>query len=103
MVTIARRNCGFFILKFSNMQQSQTNTSKDVKTGAGNQPENTSKPRQAADDKAKQDADEKLPEEEKNTPEDSSSKEVDELVQGQKLEKKYRGGDATDADEFEQR
>ena len=85
------------------MQQSQTNTSKDVKTGTENQAENPGKPRQAADDKSKQDADEKLSEAEKNTPGDSSSKEVDELVQGQKLEKKYRGGNTTDVDEFEQR
>ena len=60
------------------MQQSQTNTSPDVKTGSENDAPNAAKTRQAADDKAQQDADEKLPESHRETS-DESSREVDEL------------------------
>jgi hypothetical protein len=90
----------FYNQKFSAMQQSQTNSSQDVKTEPG--AENTGKPRQAADDKTQQDADEQLPETDKGTSGNNNPKEVDELMQGKKLEKMYRGGDAQDADEFKE-
>ncbi|MEJ7589445.1 MAG: hypothetical protein WKI04_17970 [Ferruginibacter sp.] len=82
------------------MENDNANSSKDVKPTPPSETSNTdSELRQASPDKAKQDADEALPEHERSTSENANAKEVDDLVQGKNLEKKYRGGDITDADE----
>ena len=84
------------------MEQNETKTSQD-KSGSQietDKPSPDRRTRQAADDKSKHDADENLPEDKKHTPETGDTKQIDELVQGKKLEEKYRGGDTTDADEI---
>jgi hypothetical protein len=80
----------------------ETNESGSITGGSPvpQNPERTGSSRQTADDNKRQDADERLPEADKHTPEKEDPRGVDELVQGKKLEKKYRGGDATDSDEF---
>jgi hypothetical protein len=82
------------------MEQGQSNPDKNTppEKEAGKQtPDNPS--RQKADDKSRQDADEKLPEHKKSVSDHRDPKEIDDMVQGKKLEEKYRGGDTTDADD----
>ena len=85
------------------MAQEESKTSQDVKTGLeieANHPSPQSEPRKKSGNKAKQDADENLPEGHANTSEKDNAKNVDDMMQGKHLEKKYRGGDTTDVDEF---
>ena len=87
------------------MKQEQNGQSQELTNNAKASEANEPAPgeqRQKADDKSKQDADEKLPEEKKGTSQNQGAKEIDEMVQGQKLEEKYRGGDTTDVDEFKE-
>ena len=78
------------------MEQSQSKEQTEEHVETNNQPSNTS--RQHADDKSKQDADEKLPPEKKGAS-SGDSKDIHDTVRGEKLEEKYRGGDITDAED----
>ena len=82
--------------KSSIMEQSQPNEQTEEHVETNDQPSNTS--RQHADDKSKQDADEKLPPEKTGAP-SGDAKDIHDTVRGEKLEEKYRGGDTTDAEE----
>ena len=88
------------------MEKDENKSTQDVKTGmliAGQNPSNSEEPRQAADDKTKKDADENLDNNDKSAqPGKEHPKEIDDQMQGKKLEEKYRGGGTTDVDEFKQ-
>jgi len=86
------------------MKNDERKVPQDVKTGSeieANPPTQPGESRQKADDRTKHDADEKLRKESPNTSDENDPKTVDDMMQGKHLEKKYRGGDTTDADEFE--
>ena len=84
------------------MQPGENNPESNKENTAQQDPVNAGMAgkRQTADDNKEQDADENLPDPEKTTHETEDSRAADDLVQGKKLENKFRGGDANDADEF---
>ena len=73
--------------------------SEQVTTGMDNELDTDNGLRKKADDKSQQDADEQLPEEYKSASHENPEN-VDDMVQGKHLEKKYRGGNVSDVDEF---
>ena len=85
------------------MANDERKVSQDVKTGLAIEADHSGsgEARQKAEDKTQHDADEKLHKEDTNTPGGNDPNNVDDMMQGKHLEKKYRGGDTTDADEFE--
>lgn len=87
------------------MEKDEAKSSQDVKTGlqiAAHKPSSAEEPGQAADNKLQEDADENFNGEKGDPSKKEHPKEIDDQMQGKKLEGKHRGGDTTDVDEFKQ-